>query len=157
MSGLNPTPKPFRQIFISDDELEYGLTVRTDLPRLTDEQTATWEPVPWETIATLKADPEALAERYGLVFQHTVDGLDLLRLAVIDLDDGLRVAFKRHRGISSGTNVDVLPQQFIDVQTMRRDPFGAMDRIQDQALNRIMDGLGLVPDDFDWIRPKSDA
>jgi hypothetical protein len=157
MSGLNPTPKPFRQVFISDDELEYGLTVRPNLPRLTDEQTATWEPVPWEGIATLKADPEALAERFGLVFQHTVDGLDLLRLAVVDLEDGLRVAFKRHRGIGSGTYVDVLPQQFIDDETMRRDPFGAMDRIQDDVLQQIMDGLGLVSDDFDWIRPKSDA
>ena len=121
MRDPNAEPRPYRQVFLSKEELAYGLTVRPDLPPLTDEQKRTWEPLPWEGIATLKAEPEAVTERFGLTSQDTVDGLDLLRLAVVDLDDGLRIAFKRHRGISAGTHLDIMPEQLVAAETLRQD------------------------------------
>lgn len=154
MRDPNSEPRPYRQVFLSDEELAYGLVIRPDLPRLTEEQKRTWEPVPWEGIATLKAEPEAVAERFGLIFQDTVDGLGLLRLAVADLDDGLRIAFKRHRGISEGTHLGIMPERLVAPESLRQDLYAAIDRIQDGVLRRIMDGLGLTPDDFDWVRPK---
>ena len=151
----NAESRPYRQVFLSNDELAYGLTVRPDLPLLTDEQKRTWEPVPWEGIATLKAEPDAVAERFGLTFQDTIDGLDLLRLAVVDLDDGLRIAFKRHRGIQAGTLLDIMPEQLVAAESLRQDLYAAIDGIQDAALRRIMDGLGLPPDDFARMSPRS--
>ena len=153
MRDPNAEPRPYRQVLLSDAELAYGLAVRPDLPPLTDEQKRTWAPVPWEGIATLKAEPEAVTERSGLTSQDTVDGLDLLRLAVVDLDDGLRIAFKRHRGISAGTQLDIMPEQLVAAETLRQDLYAAIDGIQDEALRRIMAGLGLTADDFDWVRP----
>ena len=154
MSEPNAAPKPYRQVFLPDDQLEYGLTVRWNLPLPPPEQRRAWEPVPWEPIAFVTSAPEQLAERFGLSFQHTGDDLDLLRIAVIDLDDGLRIAFKRHRGPDDQTSLEVLPSQLASAEALRRDLAGTLESFHDEALRRVMDGLGLRLDEFSWLLTK---
>jgi hypothetical protein len=141
----------YRQVVLSAEELEYGLTRRPDRPPPPDH----WEPIPWEPIAVLLAEPDALEPRFGIVFQDTFDQLDYLRLALLDLTPGLRVAFVRHRGMQvPGTSVYILPQQLVGAEALRQDLDRALDSIQDDALRQIMDDLALRPEDFSWTRAR---
>lgn len=153
-SSGSVTPQ-YRQVLLSDEELAYGLNVRPDLPKLTEEQQATWVEVPWEPIAQLRVEPEALTERYELTFQDTVDGLDMLRLAVLGLDTGLRIAFKRHRGAPGGTTVDILPSQLHHGAVTPDMLDRVMDTSQDDVLRQIMNCMALQTSDFTWVRPKT--
>jgi hypothetical protein len=49
----------------------------------------------------------------GITFQDTLDRFDYLKVAVLDLVSGRRIALVRHaRNTTSGTEVHVLPQRF---------------------------------------------
>jgi hypothetical protein len=146
--------KRYRQVVLSDAQLASGLSNHPALPPPPPDA----EPVPWEPIAVLHAEPDDLERRLNISFQESIDDLDYLRLAVIDLADGIRVGLIRHtRNQAPGTQVHILPHQFIDVEVPRQNLFAAIDQIQDGALQQIVDGLGLAPSDFSWKRPRTTA
>src|SRR6266581_1724856 len=98
---------PFRQVLLPMAQLAYGLT-RRDEPEPTNE-----EMVPWEPIAILVPEPDELHMLSGITFQDTFDQLDYVKVAVMDLISGRRIALIRHtRNTASGTEVHALPQQF---------------------------------------------
>jgi hypothetical protein len=151
---MNEGARRYRQVCLSVEQLAYGLDLHSDGAR----PPTPVELVPWEPIAVLSAEPDERERRLSITFQDTVDDLGYLRLAVLDLHDGLRVAFKRHRGESEGTGVEILPEQLASVEELRRNLFAAVNRIKDSALRQIMDGLGLTSEDFSWVKPDlSDA
>jgi hypothetical protein len=143
--------RQYRQVVLSAEQLASGLTAHPAFP----EPPPDAEPVPWEPIALLQAEPGQLEQRLGVQFQDSADDLDYLRLAVIDLSGGLRIGLVRHvRNPTPGTDVRILPEQLTSVEALRQNLAGAIDQIQGSALQRIMDGLGLVPHDFIWTRPR---
>jgi hypothetical protein len=143
-------PRRYRQIFLSPEELDYGLTIRHDRPRPPDH----WEAVPWFPVAVLAEDPDALETRLGVTFQDTLDQLDYLRLVLLELPSGLRAALLRHRGAhGSGTDLYILPQQRVSVAALRRHMDAAIDSIQDAVLTEIVEALGLDREEVDWVRP----
>jgi hypothetical protein len=84
---VKPCQTRFHQILLTDDQLRQG-------PR---DREIRWL-VPGDPVMLLAAEPADIAEQFGVTFQETFDGLDDLRVAVLELDTGLRFAFARHYG-----------------------------------------------------------
>lgn len=140
-------PQQYRQIDLSKAQLTAGMVVHPNLPP----PPAELETVPWEAIAGLRPEPRELEDRLGIVFQEWVNDLDILRLAVVDLLDGIRVSLVRHlHSPTPGTEIPIDPAQFAEKDELTKDYFGTIDRIQQKALSRIMDGLSLTPADIAW-------
>jgi hypothetical protein len=87
--------------------------------------------VPGDPVMLLAAEPADIAQQLGVTFQETFDGLVDLRLAVLELETGLRLAFARHHG-----------QPVAGTQLWVRDE----DRNQGDAADSVIDALGLQAD-----------
>lgn len=98
-----------------------------------------WPTVYDFAIVVLALEPEALANRYGLVFQSLEDDLGEYKRAAIELADGAQCILSRHREVPSpGTNV------FVDY---------AADHARAREL--VLQALDLPPAAFSWINPHS--
>jgi hypothetical protein len=138
---------PFRQVLLPMAQLVCGLT-RRDEPAPTNE-----EMVPWEPIAILVPEPDELHVLSGITFQDTFDQLDDLKVAVLDLISGRRVALVRHtQNNASGTEVHVLPQQFTSATDLP-GIMTAIDQHQDALITETLDALGIEAAEVSWRRP----
>jgi hypothetical protein len=72
-----------KQIQISKSQLEHGL-MRAN--------------VPGEPVAYIRLSPSDLEHRYHLDFQESFDNLDTLKIAILKLTSGARVALVHHEG-----------------------------------------------------------
>lgn len=135
----------FHQTTLSYEELDYGLVTRTDRPL-----PPNFEPVPWEPIAGFMLEPEDLERALGLRFQETFDGLDYLRLAILELSSGRRVALYRYRG-ARGLLLSILPQQFTLVESEMETVAGA---VTDAVVREVLDVLTLDPGVVEWRHPR---
>lgn len=140
--------RAFKQVLLPQAQLAYGQTRRTDQPEPTVE-----ELVPWEPVATLVPEPDELHVRLAIAFQETHDQLDYLKVAVLDLASGRRIALIRHtRSPGPGTDVHVLPQQFTSATDLP-GVMAAIDRHQDALITETLSALGIDPQAVSWRRP----
>jgi hypothetical protein len=138
----------FKQPLLRQAQLAYGLTWRTDQPEPTEA-----ELVPWEPIVVLAAEPDDLHARRGIAFQETEDQLDDLKLAVLDLASGRRIALIRHsRNPAPGTEVHVLPRQFTSATDLS-GVMAAIDCHQDALVTETLSALGIDAQEVFWRRP----
>lgn len=147
---MNDNSWRFRQVVLSQAQLNAGLVKHPSFP----DPPPDAEPVPYMTIAVIDRDPSDLAERWQIIFQDTPDGLDVLALAVLDLHVGLRIGLKQYRvRPGTGTDLDIAPEDLIDLELVRKNLCRATDLVQDEALARISACLGLASDELVWVRP----
>jgi hypothetical protein len=158
----------YRQVFLEEASLAHGLEGRSDIP-----SDPAWEPIPYESVASLAATADDFARERGLVFQRTHDdGLGHVDLAVLDLASGARVALARYEGTPRETVVKLLPQQFVngfrsaraaldsdaywptqDRQARWSLARAALDRVQDGVLDELAEALGPQLVRVTWLRP----
>jgi hypothetical protein len=138
-----------KQVLLSQAQLKHGLVAQPGVPPFVG-----GELVPWEPIAEVRLEPDQLAARTGLIFQDTFDGLDYLKLAVVDLDSGQRIALVRHRGrpLPPGTLIHCLPQRFTSATDLP-GVMAALDEHQDVLIEETLETLGLEATDVVWRRP----
>ena len=110
--------------------------------------------MPWEPVATLVPEPDELHARLAIAFQETHDQLDYLKLGVLDLASGRRIALIRHtRSPGPGTDVHVLlPQQFTSATDLP-GVMAAIDRHQDALITETLSALGIDAQAVSWRRP----
>jgi hypothetical protein len=138
----------FKQVLLPRAQLAYGLTRRRDQPEPT-----MAELVPWEPVAVLVPEPDELHARLGITFQETQDQLDYLRLAMLDLASGRRIALVRHsRSPAPGTEVYVLPQQLTSATDLP-GVMTAIDRHQSALITETLNALGIDAGEVSWRRP----
>jgi hypothetical protein len=97
--------------------------------------------VPWGRIALLAPRAQMLAERAGLKFADSFDGLDNLQVALIDVPSAGRVALVDHLGA---------PEPATEVHA---DVEGAEAA---RILKAVLAALGLTESDVLWRRPVAD-
>ncbi len=128
--NLMETTQAFSQVPLPDEALAGGLAALSE------------EKVPWWPVAILALEPSEIEQRYHIKFYDSFDNLDYLKVAVLDLCSGVRVALKRHRG-TPGPGTDIcVPEEIFK---------------HDSAIvSEVVDALGLHPDDVLWSRPQDD-
>jgi hypothetical protein len=124
------TAHAFAQVPLSDQALSGGLAA---LPE---------EEVPWWPVAIIALEPFEIEQKYHIEFNDSFDNLDYLKVAVLDMCSGVRVALKRHRGTPGpGTDIGVSARYIHDYEPV---------------VAEVVDALGLHPDDVLWSRPHDD-
>ena len=124
------TTQAFSQVPLPDEALAGGLAALSE------------EKVPWWPVAILALEPSEIEQRYHIKFYDSFDNLDYLKVAVLDMCSGVRVALKRHRGTPGpGTDISVSANRIHDYEPV---------------VSEVVDALGLHPDDVLWSRPHDD-
>lgn len=139
----------FRQVVLSDEQLQAGLIGRVD-PMLKRD----WEPVPWSMIATFQFGRGEIEDHLEIVFQKTVDDLDEVFLAVLDLASGRRIALYQHTHAPyPGLELYILPQQFTtatDAPTVE----DVTASVTDAVVLEVLDALEMPIGQVRWRRPR---
>lgn len=79
--------------------------------------------------------------------------MDYLKLVVLDLASGRRIALIRHTGSPGpGTEVYVLPQQFTSATDLP-GVMAAIDQNQDALVTELLSALGIGASEVSWNRP----
>lgn len=113
-----------RQIQLTDDQLRAGLAAELN------------RDVPGNVELVINQEPQDLAERLGIEFQETFDNLDYVRMAVLELPGGNRVALLRHRGNPvAGTEVAT-----------------AKSGVDQEFIETVLSSLGLDETNISWRR-----
>ena len=124
------TTRAFVQVPLSDKALAGGLAALTE------------EEVPWWPVAIIALEPSEIEQKHHIEFYDSFDNLDYLKVAVLDMCSGVRVALKRHRGMPGpGTDISVSARHIHDYEPV---------------VAEVADALGLHPDDVLWSRPHDD-
>jgi len=108
-----------------------------------------------QPVATLVPEPDELHARLAIAFQETHDQLDYLKLGVLDLASGRRIALIRHTrspGAGYRRPCAAVPQQFTSATDLP-GVMAAIDRHQDALITETLSALGIDAQAVSWRRP----
>ena len=120
------TPPRFRQVQLSREHLGQGVYGPHNTL------------VPWGSIATLSCDAERLGRKLGIQFDDSFDGLDFVRVALLDLESGRRIALVQHTRA---------PETCVEIHA---DAAG--ETCAGKVLEEVERTLGISPSCFNWRR-----
>jgi hypothetical protein len=151
MADRRREARPYRQVRLPQKQLDVGIELPANSPFLMEDR----EIVPLEAIAWVRFEPQDLETRLGVEFQYTTDDLDSMRIVVLELYDGVRISLIRHvHDPNVGTEIHINPSDFASLSELKADVFGAIDRIQAHALDRVLRALPFDTADITWVRPR---
>lgn len=116
---------PFKQVTLSEEQLEAGLLQSVDGVR-----------IPWDAVAMTALRAEDFERTLGISFQASFDDLDEGHFAVLELGHTLNIALKDYPGSPvAGTRI------YADLTEWRSGG----------QLDAVLDGLGLSREQLTWI------